>query len=231
MGRNRNVGSPYQPHVVTASFQTNHAVDRYLVNAVPVTVTLDPYAVQGDQVVIEDITGAAASHPIVIDASAGQTILKGFGSSLSLATNYGAVELTYDSLEKGWTPLFLAGTETVTSNVLAPNVQASGAVPSAAAGPQAGTGATASVAANSTDTAGLLTLNTGTGAVSGVIATVTFATPYAAQPKSAVVAPANQEAAGVNIPVVIVSETGLTLVGTFTPASSNQYLWYYIVIG
>ena len=231
MGRNRNVGSPYQPHVINTSFQTNHAIDRYLVNGVPITVTLDPYAVQGDQVVIEDITGSAASHPITIDASAGQTILKGFGSSISLATNYGAVELTYDVLEKGWTPVFLSGTETVTASALAPNVQASGSAPSAAAGPQAGTGASASVGANSTDTAGLLTLNTGTGAVSGVLATVTFATPYSAQPRAAVVAPANSQAAGVNIPVVVVSETGLTIIGTFTPSSSSQYLWYYIVIG
>ena len=85
MGRNRALGSPYQTETVTADFTTNHAVDAYMVDAVPLVVTLDPFAVNNDQVLIQDVTNTAAANPIVINASEGQTILNGFGSDHQLA--------------------------------------------------------------------------------------------------------------------------------------------------
>ena len=79
----------------TTDFTTNHAVDAYLVAAVPLVVTLDPFAVNNDQVLIQDITNDAAAHPITVLASHGQTILNGFGSSLSVAIDGGGVQLTF----------------------------------------------------------------------------------------------------------------------------------------
>ena len=72
MGRNRALGSPYQTETVIADFTTNHAVDAYLVDAVPLVVTLDPFAVNNDQVLIQDMTNSAATNPIVVNASHGQ---------------------------------------------------------------------------------------------------------------------------------------------------------------
>jgi hypothetical protein len=102
MGRNRPLGSPYQTQTVTEDFTTNHAVDAYLVDAVPLVVTLDPFAVNFDQVLIQDVTNAAAAHPIVINASPGQEILNGFGASITIAMNGGSVLLTMTPL--GWVP-------------------------------------------------------------------------------------------------------------------------------
>jgi hypothetical protein len=107
MGRNRVVGSPYQVETVTEDFTTGHAVDEYLVDAASVVCTLDPYAVNGDQVLIQDVTDGAATSPIVINASEGQVILNGFGESISIATNGGAVLLVMTTL--GWVPLFSSG--------------------------------------------------------------------------------------------------------------------------
>ena len=102
MGRNRALGSPYQTEIATVDFTTDHGVDAYMVDAVPLVVTLDPFAVNNDQVLIQDITNAAVAHPIVINASEGQTILNGFGSSISIATNGGGVLLTMT--RDGWVP-------------------------------------------------------------------------------------------------------------------------------
>lgn len=102
MGRNRALGSPYQTETVTEDFTTNHSVDAYLVDAVPLVVTLDPYAVNFDQVVIQDVTNTAGTHPILINASPGQTILNGYGSSITLGSDGGSVLLTMTPL--GWVP-------------------------------------------------------------------------------------------------------------------------------
>ena len=73
-----------------------------MVDAVPLVVTLDPFAVNNDQVLIQDITNGAAAHPIVINVSEGQTILNGFGSTISISTNGGSVLLTMT--QDGWSP-------------------------------------------------------------------------------------------------------------------------------
>jgi hypothetical protein len=105
MGRNRVLGSPFQPLVITTDTTTKFSVDQYLVDAAlgsPVTVTLDPKAVQGDQVVIQDVGGNAESQSIVIEASPGQTIVN-VGTSINITTNGGGVQLTYDQDLAGWT--------------------------------------------------------------------------------------------------------------------------------
>ena len=108
MGRNRVLGSPYQSHTATSDFVTNHAIDAYFVDAVPLTVTLDPFAVNFDQVLIQDVTNTAATHNIVINASPDQTILDGFGASISITTNGGGVLLTMTPL--GWVPQYVSTT-------------------------------------------------------------------------------------------------------------------------
>src|SRR5271166_6054843 len=102
MARNRALGSPYQTERVRADFTTDRGVDAYLVEAVPLVVTLDPYAANNDQVTIQDLTGQASSTtPIVINASDYQTI-NGFGSSLVLSIAGGTVQLTFS--EGVWIP-------------------------------------------------------------------------------------------------------------------------------
>ena len=102
MGRNRALGSPYQTETVTEDCTTSFGVDAYMVDAVPLVVTLDPNAVNNDQVLIQDVTNQAASSPIVINASDGQTILNGYGDSISITTDGGSVQLTMT--EDGWVP-------------------------------------------------------------------------------------------------------------------------------
>src|SRR5580658_4039865 len=102
MSRNRILGSPFVPLVITSNVTTDPEVDAYLVDAVPLTVTLDPNAFNGDQVLIQDITNAAAANPITVLASPGQTILNGFGSSFQIAIDGGGVQLTFSP--DGWVP-------------------------------------------------------------------------------------------------------------------------------
>ena len=104
MSRNRILGSPYAQLVVTSAVTTDPEIDAYLVDAVPLTITLDPNAFNGDRVLIQDITNDAGAHSITILASPGQTILNGFGPSMQLATDGGAVQLTFDQEEGGWFP-------------------------------------------------------------------------------------------------------------------------------
>jgi len=106
VARNRALGSPYQTERVSADFTTDFGVDAYLVEAVPLIVTLDPYAVNHDQVVIQDVTLQAAARPIIINASEGQAI-NGYGTTLQIAVNGGSVQLTFrDGL---WIPALSSG--------------------------------------------------------------------------------------------------------------------------
>jgi hypothetical protein len=136
MGRNRALGSPYQTETVIVDFTTDHAVDAYMVDAVPLVVTLDPFAVNNDQVLIQDVTNTAAAHPIVINASEGQTILNGFGSTISIATDGGAVLLTMTP--DGWVPLVCGSTSSGSGTTGATGVPGA----TGASGPPGTTGAT-----------------------------------------------------------------------------------------
>jgi hypothetical protein len=122
MGRNRVVGSPYQVETVTEDFTTGHAVDLYLVDAVGLSVTLDPYAVNGDQVQIQDITNSAAAHPIAINASEGQVILNDFGASVSITTDGGSILLTMTL--QGWVPLLTSSSDCAGASCPAPGTPA-----------------------------------------------------------------------------------------------------------
>jgi hypothetical protein len=102
MGRNRTIGSPYQAKLVAEDFTTEFTVDGYMATAVPLVVTLDPKAVVNDQVLVQDATNDAGANPIVINASEGQTILNGYGSSISITTNGGGVLFTMTA--DGWVP-------------------------------------------------------------------------------------------------------------------------------
>ena len=118
MGRNRTLGAPYQAETVASDFTTEHSVDAYLIAAVPLVVTLDPFAVNSDQVLIQDITNSAATHPIVINVSEGQTILNGYGPSLVIAVNGGGVQLTYRN--GGWVPQGTGGGPAGTTGATGP---------------------------------------------------------------------------------------------------------------
>ncbi len=104
MSRNRILGSPYAQLVVTSAVTTDPEIDAYLVDAVPLVVTLDPNAFNGDQVLIQDITNDAGANPITILASPGQTILNGHGASIQLAVDGGSIQLTFNQEEGGWVP-------------------------------------------------------------------------------------------------------------------------------
>jgi hypothetical protein len=135
MGRNRTIGAPYQTTTITESVTTDHSVDAYLVNAAsgsPVTVTLDPNAVANDQVLVQDAAGNAASQPIDIVASEGQTILNA-GSSLAISSNGGAVQFTYSAELSGWTAQVTSGGTSAGSGQIATGGSTNGsATPSAA---------------------------------------------------------------------------------------------------
>jgi len=86
---------------VSVDVTTEFGVDEYLVEAVPLAVTLDPHAVNHDQVAIQDVTLQAAVHPIVIYASENQAI-GGYGASFVLSINGGGVQFTFR--DGVWTP-------------------------------------------------------------------------------------------------------------------------------
>jgi hypothetical protein len=69
------------------------------------------------------------------------------------------------------------------------------ASPTVAVGAQAGSGATASMQAGSTDEAGIVTITTGTGVSSGHLATVTFAAAQARAKPVVILSPGNGPAA------------------------------------
>jgi len=95
MGRNRLLGAPYEQQVVSASFEAEAHVDRYIVvtpsGGPNVTVTLDPNAFNGDQVTVVDGAGNAAAHNITLVASPGQEL---DGPSV-IATDFGELEVTF----------------------------------------------------------------------------------------------------------------------------------------
>ncbi len=171
MSRNRTLGSPYVPLVVTSNVTTDPEVDAYLVDAVPLTITLDPNAFNGDQVLIQDITNAAATHPITVLASPGQTILNGFGSSLQIMIDGGGVQLTFSQEEGGWVPqgtgLGGGGTTGATGATGAPG-SPGGATGATGVGTTGATGLPGSVGATGVGTTGATGVGTtGATGVSG----------------------------------------------------------------
>ncbi len=165
MSRNRILGSPYAQLVITGAVTTDPEIDAYLVDAAPLTITLDPNAFNGDQVLVQDITNDAASNPITILASPGQTILNGHGASIQLAVDGGALQLTFSQEEAGWVPLGTsggAGTPGATGATGAGTTGATG-VPGPAGGATGATGVGTTGATGEPGPAGGATGATGVG--------------------------------------------------------------------
>jgi hypothetical protein len=104
------------------------------------------------------------------------------------------------------------------------------AAPAAAAGANAGAGASVVVAAGSDQFAGRLDLTTGAGPSAGDYVDITFATPFPATPKSAIVGGANANVPNGILPYVsALSATGFTISTPEIGAAATLYQFYYIV--
>lgn len=117
--------------------------------------------------------------------------------------------------------------KTLSAPIVTAHLRTTGSAPSpATAGAGAGTGATVTVAGN--DTAGIITITTGTTPAAGLLATLTWASSYPAAPRI-VVTPTNAAAAG--LPVFTGSSTST---GTFSAATaataSTAFTYAYLVV-
>jgi len=101
MGKNRTLGSPLEILVVDKDTQTIPATDVYLVNTTvgPITITLDPFAIEGDQYVVSDSGNDAATNNITI-VGGGHPILD--SPSTKISTNGGSLRLVFSSSLGGW---------------------------------------------------------------------------------------------------------------------------------
>jgi hypothetical protein len=243
MSRNRNLGAPYVPLVITSNVTTDPEVDTYLVNAVPLTITLDPNAFNGDQVLIQDITDDAAVHPITVLASPGQTILNGFGASIQITTNGGGVQLTFSQKEGGWIPqgTSLGGGTTGATGVTGASGSPGGATGATGVGTTGATGATGVGTTGATGVSGVAGTTGATGAVGatgagttgatgapGTVTNVTASSPLvssggatpnltilvAASQSNRAVPVINSGAIGPSAPVTFTDTTGFTLSAT-----------------
>ncbi len=111
--------------------------------------------------------------------------------------------------------------------VLTHHITIGGSTPSRSNGPALGSGGTASVSGS--DTAGSISINTGTGPAAGCFVTITFSSAFAATPH-VLVTPIGSAAAGLAY-YVNRSTTGFSVcTGTAAPASSS-FGFDYLVIG
>lgn len=110
--------------------------------------------------------------------------------------------------------------------ILSHHLVTSGSIPSSNTLGVVGTGGTTSV--NGSDTAGAVTINTGGGPGTGCYLSVTFSVPYATTP-SVLLTPANSSAAGLSY-YVSRSSSGFSVCSANTPASSQSFVFDYMVI-
>jgi hypothetical protein len=118
----------------------------------------------------------------------------------------------------------------VTSLAISGHIITSGTTPAVAAGTAACTSPTVSVSGN--DTSGIVTITTGSGcASSGKLATVTFASPFAAAPH-VILTPGSALTAGLNayIDDSTVNTTAFDVGIGSTPANATTYKWNYLVV-
>ena len=188
MGQNRVLGSPFQTSAISEGTKSTHKVDLYEVSApmgAPVVMTLDPNAVTGDRVSIQDVVGNAGSQAITIAPSEGQTIL-GYDSAISIATDYGRVDLSYVGVLKTWIPTLggaLAASGFPRISAIGPSVSTGVPAPQTVTGTASVTNGSTSVAFSTSQTFAqndLLFFNDGTNqpyqlaaAVSGTSGTLT----------------------------------------------------------
>jgi len=112
---------------------------------------------------------------------------------------------------------------------------ATGAAPTVAPQAAAGTGATATLQAGSTDTAGQVSLTVGGTPAAGPQVTVSFTAALPQEPRSVVFSPANSNAAGNDAtqPSIFITKTAAGF--TLNQSTSNlsvglTYLWNYLVL-
>jgi hypothetical protein len=102
-----------------------------------------------------------------------------------------------------------------------------GGEPAVAAGAGAGTGATVEI--SGTDTSGTIVVTTGTSPAAGILATVTFAVPFASAPRVRFQA-ANAAAAAVSA-YPTESTTTFTISATAGAAASIEHKWHFFTVG
>jgi cytoskeletal protein CcmA (bactofilin family) len=105
------------------------------------------------------------------------------------------------------------------------HINAGGATPGRSNGTAVGSGGTTSV--SGTDTAGTVTIGTGTGPVAGCFVTVSFATKFNATPH-VVITPSSSDAADLNF-YITKNITGFSICAD-NPLASKNYSFDYIVI-
>lgn len=127
-------------------------------------------------------------------------------------------------------PNTFTGAQTFLTSVTSPHLISSGSAPAIAAGAGAGTSPTVSIAG--TDTAGAITVTSGTlPSVSAAIVTITFATAYGAGPR-VVLWPANASASVLSFLPYVTSTTSTFVVNASTVAlgGATTYVYNYLVI-
>jgi hypothetical protein len=77
---------------------------------------------------------------------------------------------------------------------------------------------------------GIRAVSIGSANAAGAIATITFAVPYAATPKSVQLSCRNLAAAGIHLYVSALSTTAMTVSAAIAPAATTTYDFNYLVV-
>jgi hypothetical protein len=183
---------------------------------------------QSDQFIIQDAGGT--SQKLVVDASGAATFKNSNNSTTAFQIQNSAgstTMLNVDTINSIVTITSLAVTGNIT---VGGHLITSGTAPAIAAGAAACTTPTVSVSGN--DTSGVITITTGSGcAASGTLATLTFATTFAAAPHI-VLTPGSATALtlGAYVNDATATTTDFAIGTNTTPANTTVYKWNYIVL-
>jgi len=186
----------------------------------------------------ETILTTGSSKQLILQPNNGQTVMIGCNAqpnytpaALYVRPQPGATVLDHFAIENS------AGTACLYRIDKAGHQVTGGTAPMLTAGSGAGTTPTVSV--SGTDTNGVITVTTGTiPSASATVVELTFATAFAASPKSVHLTAANGSTAALSgagavwADVRNLSANGFSLnVGTAALAASTTYEWYYRVLG
>lgn len=108
---------------------------------------------------------------------------------------------------------------------LSRHINTGGPTPNATRGGAVGAGGTVSI--SGTDVSGTVTINTGGGPSTGILATVSFSTAYSGTPR-VIISPSSSAASSMNY-YVSRSTTGFTIRTTSVPTASTTYIFDYWV--
>jgi hypothetical protein len=102
MGQNRVLGAPEEIQVVDEDTETAFSTDVYLVDTsvIPITITLDPFAVEGDRCVVADGANNAAVNNVTIVGGGGNPILH--SPSTKLVSNGASLTFLFSFGLGGW---------------------------------------------------------------------------------------------------------------------------------